>query len=90
MYYRSNVTGRIISGASIRVLNDIYGDNGINDTIKFGTITPIENPTVIDCILDGTEITAMIRYREIHKCTLRAAKEGVDLVRKDMARHKSK
>lgn len=90
MYYRSNVTGRIISDASIRVLDDVYGAGFVDEAISFGTIVPIENPSVIDCIRDGTRVAAIYRYREIHKCGLLEARAGVDALEKDMARFSKK
>ena len=90
MYYRSNETGRIISDVSIRVLEDIYGDGAVETAIKLGTIAPIENPSVIDCIRDSTRVTAIYRYREIHKCGLLEARTGVEALEKDMARFSKK
>lgn len=85
MYYRSNVTGCIISGGSIRILDDVYGKNGVMDTIKNGTITPIEDPTVMECILHGSKVAAYIRYRETHtNCTLSEARTAVEKMEQEL------
>lgn len=90
MYYISNVTGNIISDGMIRVLDYVYGENGVSDAVKFGTIRAIDDPSVIDCIRHGTGTTALIRYRELHQCTLREARNGVDQIKKDMKRFADK
>lgn len=90
MYYRSTVTGHIIRDTSIDVLNQIYGENGVDSAIESGIIVPIESPSVIDCIRYGTEISAVLRYYEIHKCGVHEAREGVKRIKEDMNKFKEK
>lgn len=41
-------------------------------------------PTVIEYLKMGRTIDAVYRYRELHKCDLRTAKDMVDKIREDM------
>lgn len=91
MYYRSSVTGRIITDTSLKVIEDIYGKNGLNNAIKYDVVCKIDpDPSVIDCIEYGTTVAAIMRYREIHKCSRKEARKGVARIKRDMARFAKK
>lgn len=84
-YYRSTVTGNILTEGSVRVLNDIYGDQTVESTLASGFIEIVENPDIIDCIKYGCGSAAVFRYRELHpNTTVQEASEAVKKIRKDM------
>lgn len=86
-YYRSNITGRLISGSMLHTINDIYGKGTTSKLIEEGTLIRVKNPTIIDCLRDGNYMTAVARYREIHGCNSFEARQGVEALKKDIARH---
>lgn len=85
-YYRSNKTGKIMSEGSLKVLNDIFGNNTINNMVSDGLLVSIETPSVVDCIRSGNLGSAFTRYRELHNCTLDEAKKAVYSMCADISR----
>lgn len=65
-YYKSNTTGRIFTQNDVNVLNDIYGETGVNKLIESGLLEKIEPPSVIDCLKKSRFSVAAMRYREIN------------------------
>lgn len=86
MYYRSTATGKILSEGSVRILNDIFGNDTVTSMVTDGLLVGIENPSVVDCICSGNMISAITRYREIHDCNLAEAKKAVYAMRSDVSR----
>ena len=80
-FYRSIPTGRIITEYHLRVIKEVYGSK-----VEPRCVLEEINPTVIDCILDGSKITAMNRYRDIHNCGVVEANEAVETMMKDISR----
>ena len=94
MWYRSSFTKKIVSSTYFRTLNLVYGDGTTDRLISAGVLIPVKNPSVIDILRDnGSQVGAIMRYREIHECTLSEARDGVNMLKEDMARisqmHKS-
>lgn len=85
-YYRSSATGKILSENSIRILNDIFGDDTVSNMVSDELLVTIESPSVVDCIGSGNMATAITRYREIHGCGLAEAKKAVYAMRSDIYR----
>lgn len=86
MWYRSKATGKVIHGSVARVIDNIWGKETFNRLGDEGAFDRFE-PTVIDVLRDtGSTRLAVIRYRELHKCSAKEAKRMVDLLRGDMAR----
>lgn len=84
-YYRSTLTGKILTEGSVRVLNDIYGDGSVDEALQMNKIEPIDNPDIIDCIRYGCGSTAVFRYRELHPdANAEEAVSAVKQIRKDM------
>ena len=91
MWYRSMVTNKIINDSSRHSVDNIYGDGTFDNLIKIDYLVEIENPSVVDILKEnGSTAMAALRYREIHKCTLKEARQGVELILKDMTNLKNK
>ena len=88
-YYRSSATGKILCESSLRVLNDLFGEDTIPSMITDGLLVIVENPSVVDCIRSGNMISAFARYREIHDCSAEEAKKAVHAIRADISRTQS-
>lgn len=80
-FYRSMSTGRIVTEYSLSVIKEVYGS-----TVEPRCVLEEIEPTVIDCILDGSKITAIHRYRDIHNCRVVEAKKAVETMMKDISR----
>ena len=87
MWYRSTRTGKVIHSSVIRTIDNIWGDGMFECLLNDGLFVKEENPSVID-VLYGTSSRkyAAIRYQEVHGGTLDEAFEGVDILKRDMAR----
>ena len=87
MWYRSIITNKIVNSYHFRSVDLIYGDGVSENLIKMDFLIPVENPSVIDILRDThSDVMAMIRYREIHHCGIKEARNGVNAMKKDMAR----
>lgn len=84
-YYRSTITGRIISESRILVLNDIYGYVKLDSLIRARLLKPFK-PTIIDLLEQNQKIEAVKLYKDIHNCTVREALDMVNLITDDMIR----
>ena len=82
MYYRSAITGKIVS--SVSVLDDIYGKGQVKLLVNAGTLQEVEDPDLIDMIKNGTGVAAVLRYRELNECGLLEAKTQVEAMRAAM------
>lgn len=83
MWYKSTITNKIIT--NISVLDDIYGEDEISRLIINKILIPIQNVDVNDLLkMHSTNIYAVIRYREINKCSLMEAREKVEQLRAEM------
>lgn len=80
-FYRSIPTGRIVTEFSLSAIKEVYGS-----TVEPRCVLEEIEPTVIDCILDGSKITAVHRYRDIHNCGVMDAKKAVETMMKDISR----
>ena len=80
-FYRSIPTGRIITEYHLGFIKEVYGS-----TVEPRCVLEEIEPTVIDCILDSSKITAMQRYRDIHNCGIAEAKKAVETMIKDISR----
>ena len=69
---------------SLNVIKEVYGS-----TVEPRCVLEEIEPTVIDCILDGSKITAIQRYRDIHNCGLAEAKKAVETMMKDVFRFRN-
>ena len=88
MWYRSTKTNKIIYSSAFRIVDNVLGEGTFFDLIQNGTLTPISNPSVIDVLRDGgSTVLAAIRYRQIHGCDIRQAREGVKMLKRDMAKN---
>ena len=65
MYYKSNVTGKILTEGQIQHHCDVYGDDTIATDIEMGILTKVESPSVIDFIKCGNMAGATLRYRAV-------------------------
>lgn len=90
MYYKSNVTGKILTEGQIQHHCDVYGNDTIATDIEMGILTKVESPSVIDFIKCGNTAGAMLRYRELHNCKTKAACDAVFAMKRDMRRFSKK
>lgn len=86
MYYKSNVTGKILTEVQIQHHCDVYGENAIALDIDLGVLTKVESPSVIDFIKCGNMSGATLRYKELHNCKTKAAYDAVFAMKRDMRR----
>lgn len=85
-WYRSIITDKLISSAYFKTIELIYGEGTVENLIRSSFLLPVKDPSVIDILRDnGSEVAAAIRYREIHGCTLKEAREGVKTLKNDMS-----
>ena len=80
-FYRSIPTGRIVIEYHLNAIKEVYGA-----TVEPRCVLEEIKPTVIDCILDGSKVTAINRYRDIHNCGVVEAKKAVETMMKDISR----
>lgn len=69
-YYRSKITGKIITEKALRNLYDIYGraeGNVVDHYILKEIIEKIEPPTLEDCLRHGNDGVAIFRFRELNE-----------------------
>lgn len=83
-YYKSNTTGRIFTQNDVNVLNDIYGEAGVNKLIESGSFEKIEPPSVIECLKKSRFHIAVARYREINNVDLNEATTQVREIQKKL------
>lgn len=88
-YYRSNATDKILCENSLKVLDDVFGDNTISRMMADGLLVTIESPSVVECIRSGNLAAAFTRYRELHDCTPEDARKAVYIMRADIFRTNS-
>ena len=85
-YFRSTITGKIVTNRDIWSANDIFGKDALEELLANGTLVPVEEPSVIDCIKSGGMPAACARYCEIHNCNMAVAKPAVSNMRSDYYR----
>ena len=90
MYYKSNVTGKILTEGQIQHHCDVYGDDTIATDIEMGILTKVESPSVVDFIKCGNMAGATLRYRELHNCKTKDAYDAVFAMKRDMRRFSKK
>ena len=90
MYYKSNITGKILTEGQIQYHCDVYGDDTIAKDINIGILTKVESPSVIDFIKCGNMAGATLRYRELHNCKTKDAYDAVFAMKRDMRRFSKK
>ena len=66
MYYKAKNTCRIVMDNVVKILNDIYGEDYVNENILGKDLELIEEPHIIDCIRCGGMVVGGVRYRELH------------------------
>lgn len=86
MYYKSNITGKILTEDQIQHHCDVCGNDAIAVDINMGILTIVENPSVVDFIKCDNMIGAMTRYRELHNCKTKDAYDAVYAMKRDMHR----
>lgn len=87
-YYRSTTTGKILTSTSLRIINDVFGNETLDKMISDGLLAVVEEPSVVDCVRSGNMLSAFSRYCEIHNCTMEEAKKAVYTIRTDVFRIK--
>lgn len=82
-YFRSAITGKIVTHRDIWSANDIFGKDKLEELLADGTLEPVAEPSVIDCVSSGSTPAAMARYCEIHNCDMATAKAAIQNIRTD-------
>lgn len=91
MWYRSTLSNKIVNSSSAFAIESIYGEGAFDKLINLDILKPIKNPSVIDILRDtGSNNLAVLRYKEIHKCSHKEATVGVSLIRESMEKHTKK
>lgn len=85
MYYRSRITGNYIKDSDLDIFDRIYGKDLPAEAVHIQwDLEPVESPDVLDCILHGSDIMGVSRYRELHEgCTLKEAWNMVRAIKRD-------
>lgn len=83
-FYRSIPTGRIVTESHLSFIKEVYGS-----TVEPRCVLEEIKPTVIDCILGGSKVTAMHRYRDIHNCGVVEANKAIETMMKDISRFRN-
>lgn len=90
MWYRSCYTGNVIHSSAAHLINNLYGEDAFDALVVTNILSKAENPSVIDVLRDTHSINlAVLRYREIHHCTVKEAKYQVKILKRDMASFKN-
>lgn len=87
-YYRSKITGRIVTDTDLEWARLTYGE-GVLILINYSS-DEIDNPSVIDILRDGRFAQAVHRYREIHDCSLKEAFDMTRKIRDDLERFQTR
>lgn len=89
MWYRSNVTNKLIHDSASKIVNNVMGEGVFEKLAAAGNLTPIEPPTVEE-ILEKTHSNglALIRYRELNSCTFQEARKIVRTMKKNLSKTK--
>lgn len=83
-YYKSTVTGKILSGGDLLRVRDAIGD-AVDWMLDNGKIVRIETPSVVDFLQQNRMLDAIRRYKEINGCdSLIEARDGVNEIKKTM------
>lgn len=83
-YYKSTVTGKILSGGDLILVRDAIGD-ALDWMLDNGKIVRIETPSVVDFLKQNRVLDAIRRYKEINGCeSLIEARDGVNEIKKQM------
>lgn len=83
-YYKSTVTGKILSGGDLLCVRDAIGE-ALDWMLDNGKIVRIETPSVVDFLQQNRMLDAIRRYREINGCSsLIEARDGVNEIKKTM------
>lgn len=90
MYYMSKHTNKIFTEGQIRIVNDIYGKDELENCLETGSIVGVESPSVIDFIKFNNVAGAALRYRDIHGCNLKEAYSAIRAMMRDMRRSSKK
>lgn len=90
-YYRSSITGLIVSDNFSKSLAYIFGPNAVQKYVEDGVLIPIEAPTVNECIRHGSGSVAVVRYRELNPdCSWPEASEAVRKIKIAMKQQRKK
>lgn len=93
-YYRSTITGKIVSEKALRNLYDIYGKdkgNFVDMVVTKEILEPVENPSLEECLRHGNDGIAILRYRELNEnASFEEAKEFVQKIRKEMKQNRNR
>lgn len=66
MYYKSKITNKILTDSVRYAVDSVYGPDTFEDLINESVVIPVEDPSVEDCLVHGTNSAACLRYRELH------------------------
>lgn len=94
-YFRSRITGKIITEKNLRSLYDIYGKgegNVVDSYIMKEIVEPIDPPCFEDCLHSGNDGVAIVRFRELNpESSFEEAKKAImDLRREFNNSHKNR
>ena len=75
-YFRSSLTGKLMRYP--HDIETIFGEGSVQKLLDEGVIVEVLSPSIEDCLKNGSLFIAVVRYHEIHKCSLREAREAID------------
>lgn len=91
MYYRSDMTGKIVTDKQLKILDRIWGDGFASNHIENGLLIPCEAPSVVELLKQNNFHLALARYREIHpEETFEQSVKIVKWMSKDVRRNSAK
>lgn len=90
MWYKSEVTGKIIADSTKYSIDSVCGDGTFDGYISNGLLKEVE-PSVVDVLKSTRSRTlAARRFKEIHGVDLENAMEEVSKIQKDIYRFQRK
>lgn len=82
-YYYSNITDKIVANNFIKCVDYVFGAGTVTKMVEAGHLTELKNPTIEECIANGSGSVAVVRYREINPdCSWEEASKCVREIRK--------
>lgn len=90
-YYRSKHTGKIFNQKISKFIDAMYGKGSFDYDVSNGNVVEIEPPSLIDCIMFGSNSLAISRYLEIYPGTAwEDGRRAVSILRKEVFGKKNK
>lgn len=65
-YYYSNITNKIVASNFIKCVDYVFGSGTVTKMVDAGHLTELHDPSIEECITNGSGSVAVVRYRELN------------------------